>query len=55
MRQYVEKPRGFTVSVLGQDKGYTAKYTPSAEGVPKGTPEGKGVLTVYTLSSLIPY
>ena len=25
-----------TVSVLGQDKGYTTKYTPSPEGVPKG-------------------
>ena len=29
---------GNTVSVLGQDKGYTVKYTPS----PKGVPEGEG-------------
>ena len=24
------------VSVLGRDEGYTVKYTPSSEGVPKG-------------------
>ena len=37
-----------TVSILGRDKGYTVKYTPSPEGVPKG----QGVyLTVYTNSS----
>ena len=24
------------LSVLGQDKGYTVKYTPLPEGVPKG-------------------
>ena len=38
----------FTVSVLGQEEGYTVKYAPS----PSGTPEGEGVyLTVYTESS----
>ena len=42
-----------TVSILERDKVYTVKYTPSPEGVPKGTPEGKGVyLTVYTKQSL---
>ena len=45
-----------TVSVLGQDKGYTVKYNPLPEGVlrakPEGTPEGKGLyLTVYPESS----
>ena len=25
-----------TVSVLGQDEGYTVKYTPLPEGVPEG-------------------
>ena len=25
-----------TVSVLGQDKGYTVKYNPLPEGVPEG-------------------
>ena len=25
-----------TVSVLGQDEGYTVKYGPSPEGAPKG-------------------
>ena len=40
------------VSVLGQDRGYTVKYTPLSEGVPEGTPEGEGVyLTVYPKSS----
>ena len=36
-----------TVSVLGQDEGYTVKYNPLPEGVPEGkaqgTPEGKGL------------
>ena len=41
--------RGYTVSLLGRDEGYTVKYAPSSEGVPKGTPEGEGVyLTIYT-------
>ena len=45
-----------TVSVLGREEGYTVKYTPWPEGVPKGkaqgTPEGEGVyLTVYPESS----
>ena len=36
------------VSGLGQEEGYTVKYTPSPEGVSEGTPEGEGVyLTVY--------
>ena len=40
------------VSVLGREEGYTVKYTPLPEGVPKGEAqgysEGKGVyLTVY--------
>ena len=40
----------YFVSVLGRDEGYTVKYTPSPEGVPKG----KGVfLTVYPESSPI--
>ena len=41
-----------SVSVIGQDKGYTVKYTicltefPRAK--PEGTPEGQGLyLTVY--------
>ena len=25
-----------TVSVLGQEEGYTVKYTPPSEGVPEG-------------------
>ena len=25
-----------TVSLLGQEEGYTVKYTPSSEGVPEG-------------------
>ena len=29
-------PREYTVSVLGEDMGYTVKYTPLAVGVPKG-------------------
>ena len=38
----------YIVSVLGQEKGYTVKYTSSPEGVPEGTPEGKRVyLTIY--------
>ena len=46
----------YIVSVLGQDKGCTVKFTPSPEGVPKakpeGTPEGKGMyLNVYPESS----
>ena len=37
-----------SVSLFGQDKGYMVKYIPLDEGVPKGTPEGKGVyLTLY--------
>ena len=39
-----------TVSILGRDEGYTVKYTPSPEGVPKG--EGL-FLTVYPESSPI--
>ena len=36
--------QGDTVSVLGQDKGYMVKYSPSSEG----TPKDKGFyLTVY--------
>ena len=34
----------YTVSKLGQEEGYTVKYTPSPEGVPVG--EG-GCVTVY--------
>ena len=30
----------FTVSVLGQDEGYTVKYNPLAEGVPEGKARG---------------
>ena len=29
-----------TVSVLGQEEGYTVKYTPSPEGAPKGEAQG---------------
>ena len=29
-----------TVSVLGQEEGYTVKYTPSPEGVPEGQAQG---------------
>ena len=29
----LEKPRGYTVSVLRRDEGYTVKYTPTPEGV----------------------
>ena len=29
-----------TVSVLGQDEGYTEKYNPLAEGVPEGKARG---------------
>ena len=40
----------YTASVFGLEEGYIVKYTP--EGVPKGTPEGKGVyLTLYPKSS----
>ena len=31
---------GYTVSVLGQDKGYTVKYNPLPEGVPEGEARG---------------
>ena len=38
----------FTVSVLGREGGYTVKYNPLPEGVPEGTPKGKGLyLIVY--------
>ena len=38
----------YNVSVLGQEEGYTVKYTPPPEGVP----EGRGVyFTVYPTSS----
>ena len=41
-----------TASVLGQGEGNTVKNNPLPEGVPKGTPEGKGLyLTVYPESS----
>ena len=30
----------YTVSVLGQDEGYTVKYTPPPEGVPEGEARG---------------
>ena len=40
------------VSILGRDKGYTVKYNPLPEEVPKGTIKGKGLyLTVYHDSS----
>ena len=45
------------ISVLGQEEGYTVKYTPLPRkefprAKPKGTREGKGVyLTVYPESS----
>ena len=29
-----------TASVLGQEEGYTVKYTPSPEGVPEGEARG---------------
>ena len=29
-------PLHYTVSVLGQEEGYTVKYTPPPEGVPEG-------------------
>ena len=29
-------PRGYIVSVLGRDEGYTVKYNPLPEGVPEG-------------------
>ena len=29
-----------TVSILGQEEGYTVKYTPSPEGVPEGEARG---------------
>ena len=32
--------RQFTVSVLGQDEGYTVKYTPLPEVVPEGETRG---------------
>ena len=30
----------FTVSVLGRKEGYTVKYTPLPDGVPKGEAQG---------------
>ena len=30
----------YTVSVLGQDEGYTVKYSPPSEGVPEGKARG---------------
>ena len=30
----------YTVSVLGQEEGYTVKYTPLREGVPEGKAQG---------------
>ena len=43
---------GFIVSVLGLGKGYTVKYTRSAEGVPEGEAKAEGVyLTLYPESS----
>ena len=35
MIQNVEKLRGYPVSVLGRNKGYTVIYTPLPEGVPE--------------------
>ena len=32
--------KSFTVSVLGRDEGFTVKYTPLPEGVPKGEAQG---------------
>ena len=47
---YYDK-RGCNVSVLGQDEGYTVKYSPPPERVPEGTPKGVGLyLTVYPSS-----
>ena len=45
-----------TVSVLGQEEGYTVKYNPLPEGVPKGEAQGNSwkqrvYLTVYPESS----
>ena len=41
-----------SVAVLGQDKGYTVKYSPLPRGVPEGTPKSEGLyLTVYPESS----
>ena len=37
------------LSLIGQDKGYTVKYSPSSEGIPEGTPNGKELyLTIYS-------
>ena len=33
--QFSEEDKN-TVSILGQEEGYTVKYTPTAEGVPEG-------------------
>ena len=32
-----------TVSILGQDKGYTVKYTPLPDGVPEGGAQGNSI------------
>ena len=38
----------YCIRIRKRDKGYTVKYNPLPEGVPNGTPEGKGVyLTVH--------
>ena len=41
-KQYIFGESKVTVSVLGQDKGYTIKYTASPEGVSKGK-AGRGL------------
>ena len=47
--------KGHSVTVLGQDEGYTVKYTLCLKeflrAKPEGSPEGKGLyLTVYPSS-----
>ena len=42
----------YTVSVLGQDKGYTVKYAPSPEGVPKSS---YGYIIQYIMQHTIHY
>ena len=43
----------YIVCILGRDEGYTIKYSPSSEEVPKDkAPKGEGLyLTVYPESS----
>ena len=49
--QYTILKQGYTLSVLGKDKGYTVKYSHLPEGVPKGTVEGKGLYLAVHLKS----